>query len=63
MGTMSLIRFAALPSVFLFLASVVAHADPLPLTAVHYFNDYQNPTNWGNWGSAIYWGGGASVRN
>jgi hypothetical protein len=35
----------------------------LPLASVRYFNPYQNPTNWGGWGSAIYQGGGAAVRN
>lgn len=35
----------------------------LPLGSVRYFNPYQNPTNWGGWGSAIYQGGGAVVRN
>lgn len=40
-----------------------ARAAQLPLTSVRYFNPYQNPTNWGGWGSAIYQGGGAIVRN
>lgn len=35
----------------------------LPLGSVKYFNPYQNPTNWGGWGSAIYQGSGAVVRN
>ena len=35
----------------------------LPLASVEYFNPYQNPANWGGWGSAIYQGSGASVRN
>ena len=38
-------------------------AGQLPLASVKYFNPYQNPTNWGGWGSAIYQGSGASVRN
>lgn len=38
-------------------------ADQLPLASVRYFNPYQNPTNWGGWGSAIYQGAGAVVRN
>ena len=48
--------------VLLVFASVVVRADPLPLASVRYFNDYQNPTNWGGW-STIYQGGGASVRS
>jgi hypothetical protein len=40
-----------------------ARAAQLPLASVRYFNPYQNPTNWGGWGSAIYQGGGAVVRN
>ena len=39
------------------------YAGQLPLASVRYFNPYQNPTNWGGWGSAIYQGNGASVRN
>ncbi len=35
----------------------------LPLASVHYFNGYQDPTNWGGWGSAIYTNGGAAVVN
>ena len=38
-------------------------AGQLPLASVRYFNPYQNPTNWGGWGSSIYQGSGASVRN
>src|SRR5664279_5048024 len=38
-------------------------AGQLPLASVKYFNPYQNPTNWGGWGSAIYQGSSASVRN
>lgn len=46
------------------LASVFSiHAEELPLASVRYFNPYQNPASWGGWGSAIYQGGGASVRN
>jgi len=44
------------------LATSVSGAQ-LPLASVRYFNPYQNPTNWGGWGSAIYQGSGASVRN
>jgi hypothetical protein len=40
-----------------------ACAAQLPLASVRYFNPFQNPTNWGGWGSAIYQGNGASVRN
>ena len=58
-----MIRFAVMPSAFLILACVAAHADSLPLASVRYFNAYQNPTNWDGWSSAIYQGGGASVRN
>ena len=35
----------------------------LPLASVKYFNPYQNPSNWGGWGSAIYQGSGTVVRN
>jgi endoglucanase len=45
------------------LLAVSAFAAQLPLASVKYFNPYQNPTNWGGWGSAIYSGGGAAVRN
>lgn len=38
-------------------------AAQLPLASVKYFNPYQNPINWGGWGSAIYQGSGASVSN
>ncbi len=38
-------------------------AAQLPLASVRYFNPYQFPTNWSTGGSAIYQGGGASVRN
>lgn len=47
----------------LFGPAPLIHAEELPLASVRYFNPYQNPTNWGGWGSAIYQGGGASVRN
>jgi hypothetical protein len=52
---------AALVAVFAMTFS--SRAGQLPLASVQYFNPYQNPTNWGGWGSAIYQGGGASVRN
>ncbi len=39
-----------------------ARTGQLPLAAVRYFNPYQSPTNWAAGGSAIYQGGGASVR-
>jgi endoglucanase len=38
-------------------------AAQLPLGSVRYFDPYTNPTNWGGWGSAIYQGGAANVRN
>ena len=40
-----------------------ARAAELPLASVRYFNPYQHPTNWTGWGSAIYSGNGATVRN
>ena len=55
-------KIAIVSFVFMVFASVVVRADQLPLASVRYFNDYQNPTNWGGW-STIYQGGGASVRN
>jgi hypothetical protein len=45
------------------LLAASALAAQLPLASVKYFNPYQNPTNWGGWGSAIYSGGGAVIRN
>jgi endoglucanase len=57
------------PSVLLIVVALLAGplASPgkaeLPLASVHYFNPYQDPTNWGGWGSAIYQGNGANVVN
>ncbi|MFO1477762.1 MAG: glycoside hydrolase family 9 protein [Verrucomicrobiota bacterium] len=44
-------------------ATGISRAAQLPLASIKYFNPYQNPTNWGGWGSAVYSGGGATVRN
>ena len=48
---------------FALLMDASAFTAQLPLASVKYFNPYQNPTNWGGWGSAIYQGSGAVVRN
>ena len=58
-----------LPRLLLLMAWLLAGAPQfivageLPLASVHYFNPYQDPTNWGGWGSVIYQGGGATVLN
>ena len=54
---------AILAAASLALASNMGRASQLPLAAVQYFNPYQSPTNWAAGGSAIYQGGGATVRN
>jgi endoglucanase len=63
--TRPLLRFsfwgASLPVAILW--AISASSAQLPLASVGYFNPYQNPTNWGGWGSAIYQGAGAVVRN
>jgi endoglucanase len=58
-------HFSMLLSVFGLLAGVLVFPGraELPLASVHYFNPYQNPTNWGGWGSAVYQGNGATVVN
>jgi len=43
--------------------AIAASSAQLPLGSVKYFNPYQHPTSWGGWGSAIYQGSGAVVRN
>ena len=43
--------------------AISASSAQLPLGSVSYFNPYQDPTNWSGWGSAIYQGLGAVVRN
>ncbi len=45
------------------LVASFARAEQLPLASVKYFDPYQNPTSWGGWGSSIYQGSGAVVRN
>jgi hypothetical protein len=54
-------QFLSLSTALLLAGSTFAAQ--LPLASVKYFSPYQNPTNWGGWGSAIYQGGGATVRN
>lgn len=58
-----MIRLAAFLSALLVIVCFSSRADTPPLASVRYFNAYQNPTNWDGWSSAVYQGGGASVRN
>jgi len=59
-AVLTLLRLGVLGAMFACGTSLAAQ---LPLASVRYFNAYQHPTNWGGWGSAVYVGGGASVRN
>jgi endoglucanase len=55
-------RFSSIFLLVVGLLTFPARAE-LPLASVHYFNPYQNPTNWDGWGSTIYQGNGATVVN